>query len=72
MFRPNEGRSGQAVADGIQRVVDLAADGAHRGDGGYSMAVAPFSFFMRRRKMDSIFISKGKDVFCSAFASIAP
>src|SRR5207253_6717219 len=28
----------------------------------YSMAVAPCSFFIRRRKMDSIAISKGKNV----------
>src|SRR5260370_16248649 len=27
----------------------------------YSMAVAPCSFFIRRRKMDSIGISKGKE-----------
>ncbi len=65
-------RSAQSAGDVAHQVADFGADGAERDNrrngtseaiSVYSMAVAPCSFFIRCRKMVSIYISNGKNFF---------
>ena len=69
---PRATRSAQSAGDVAHQVADFGADGAERDNrrngtseaiSVYSMAVAPCSFFIRCRKMVSIYISNGKNFF---------